>query len=91
MNFDSFIGKKVLVKETKVKITLLGIEEEVSEYNISDDDTTIADIRKVAGKLPMRVWLPDTVGTMDVQGNRLNVRVEKQDDASYEVTRIYFG
>lgn len=88
--FEKYVGKKVLVNETKrtLDLKILGPQEFI-KYDIADEDTVIKEIQ--AAHSHVRVWLPNTMGTMDYRLDRLNVTVAKQDDGSFEITKVYLG
>ncbi len=89
--FEQFLGKKVSVTESKRKITIAGEEMEIDEYKMDQNDPTISEIKKLRGSGLTRIWLPNSMGTMDFRMDRLNVRIEKVADGSFEVTKVYFG
>jgi hypothetical protein len=90
--FDKFLGQKVSVDESSTEAELFGKKRIFLRYEISKSDTVIAELRKEAGdNTRVRVWLPNTIGTHDYRLDRINVKIEKQGDGSYEITRIYFG
>lgn len=87
--FDKYVGRKVLVKETQETIKIGGKDYDHINYEIETGDTVVAEIQKEYPKV--RVWLPNTMGTMDYRLDRLNVHIEKQTDGSFVVTRMNFG
>jgi len=85
--FEEYIGQEVLCVEEK--FDLRGVK--FTEVSLAEKDTTIADfILKHAAKT-VRVWLPNTMGTMDWDTNRINVYVEKNEDGKYVIERIAMG
>ena len=42
-------------------------------------------------KLKIRLWFPGTIGTMDFQTSRLNIRLKKIQEHLYEITKISLG
>lgn len=88
--FQKYIGAKVLVDEGVSEVKLFGKMEKFPTYEINKNDTIVAEIKNQYKDGRVRVWLPNTMGTMDVKNNRLNVRIAKVGD-SFEITRVYFG
>jgi hypothetical protein len=92
VDFDKYLGRKVLVDEAKTTTKIFGRDDERSTYAISKKDKVIADIKKKVGEdMHVRVWLPNTVGTMEIRDDRLNIHVDKQEDGSFEIAKIYVG
>lgn len=58
----------------------------------TNDDPLIQEIRKLAkdNGQTVRIWLPETVGTMDMKDTRVNVKVIEADD-TWRITQIYLG
>lgn len=91
--FTNYIGSKVLVDESEQIVELSSIGSRAHKvYSINSNDKVIETIKSKAKEesLIFRLWLPSTVGTMDLRGDRLNVRVAKIDD-EFEITKIYIG
>jgi hypothetical protein len=91
---EHYVGQKVSVTETKKIIHLKTIgDQEFAEYDVADDDTTISKLREEMkhSELHLRLWLPNTSGTTDYRMDRLNVHVDKQDDGSFEITKVNIG
>lgn len=72
--FNKYAGKEVAVVETPY-------------LDFQENDATITAIEKDAREngLSVRVWLPGSFGTMDMNPHRLNVHVEKEADGQYRV------
>jgi hypothetical protein len=91
--FEAYIGLKVLVTETKRTLNIGGIDYNFEECAIQDGDTVVnklcAEI-KTAGFLP-RTWLPGSMGTMDYRTDRVNIRIEKKNDGSFEIVSTNIG
>jgi hypothetical protein len=87
--YDRFVGQTVSVVETVQEYK----GKQYKEYDVSPDDTVIAEIKAEAalGKLSVRVWLPDTIGTMDLRNDRINVHIDKQEDGNYKITSLNIG
>jgi hypothetical protein len=87
--YDRFIGQKVLVNFTITEYR----GRKSKSYHISDEDMVISLIKSEAtlDKLTCRIWLPNTMGTMDAVSNRLNIHVDEQTDGSFEVTKLNIG
>lgn len=85
--YDNFIGRDVNVKETLY-------EYEGKQYSriLEDDfDPAIREIKKLANGEVVRVWMPNTAGTMEMNPTRVNVNLEKNKGGKYEITKIWFG
>lgn len=91
--FARFAGREVKVTEKDVKFDIGGRTIETVDYKLSAKDPVIGELKKEAAKagFSLRVWLPNTVGTMDHRMNRLNVKIGKADDGAYRINRIYRG
>lgn len=85
--FDAFIGQKIVVEE----VSHCSGSREWITYETKD--LVIQNLSDLAKKIGMsfRLWLPNTFGTMDLRNDRLNVHVEKMDDGSFEIVKIYIG
>lgn len=88
-DFDSFIGQPIIVQEGEY-------ERKGVKYpnpSIAQGDPTLAALRGAceAIGLSLRVWLPNTVGTMDFNLRRLNVHIEKGVDGVYRIARANLG
>lgn len=89
--FNKFAGREVGVTETpfKTEFKNLGITYEGVRVEINKDDPAITELTaavKAVG-LHLRLWLPDTMGTMDYRLDRLNVHVRKEDDGKYRIQK----
>jgi hypothetical protein len=87
--FNKFAGREVGVVETpfKTEFKNLGITYEGVHVEINKDDPAITELSaavKAAG-LHLRLWLPDSMGTMDYRLDRLNVHIRKEDDGKYRI------
>lgn len=67
--YDRFVGKKLAV-------VTIG-SEPYTYQDVDDKDPTLLEIESEAAGdgFIVRVWLPNTIGTMDYNLNRVNVRV----------------
>ena len=56
-----------------------------------DADMTIVQMQKVAkdNGLRLRVWFPESMGTMDFRTDRVNAHVVKAKDGTYRVTKKF--
>jgi hypothetical protein len=100
MNTANYIGKPVLVDKSVIDISLQDSGDsspffsgEICTYELSKEDELIAKITSEAetNGLGVRLWLPDTVSSADIDNNRLNVYVTEQDDGSFQVTKMHLG
>jgi len=91
--FEKYLGTKVLVNESEHVENIGGKECGCTIYDIAAEDTSLNELTAEAkGRgLQVRTWLPNTIGTMELRDDRLNVRIEKQDSGSFEITRVYIG
>jgi hypothetical protein len=79
MNFEKYIGKTVKVIESDEVVSLETRTFTVKGFKISPEETIIDEIKEIAKSedLVCRIWLPNTIGTMDVRRDRLNVKIKK--------------
>ena len=79
--FNKFSGKEIDVVEVK------GNNKYGFTYKDFSADKTINELRSAVEEmgLRLRVWLPDSVGTMDYRENRVNVHVSKDADGKYRI------
>ena len=59
------------------------------EYQLVENDSTIKELRVQVGDR-LRVWFPNTHGTMDHDLTRCNARIEKGVDGVFRITQVYF-
>lgn len=91
--FDHFLNKVVSVTESESEMDFLDEKIKISNYTIQKDDSVIKQLEtevNAKGHL-LRVWLPNSAGTMDVKNNRLNACITKQADGTFAITELYFG
>ncbi len=89
---NKFIGYKINVEQKSFSYTNSnGKERTFVEDRVVQGDDTIAAIVAEFSHYTLRVWLPGVAGTADMNGNRINVHVEKQADGSYVVTELTVG
>lgn len=93
--FQRFVGRKVDVdvKTLEFKSNRGGPPVKYNSYQVLDDDETMRDVRELVEtcNMKLRVWMPNTVGTMDIDGERVNVHIDAGEDGSYSVTKVYIG
>lgn len=65
--------------------------KEVLSPIMSMPDPVIAEMKQLANDngLKLRVWFPNTVGTMDYQPDRVNAHIEKGADGKYRVSNRF--
>lgn len=88
--FNKFAGREIEVIENKQDIVIGGKTYPVTDVKLKDkNDPVISELRQAAEKagLKLRLWLPGSVGTMDYRTDRLNVRVEKETDGKYRISK----
>ncbi len=90
-----FLDNIVEVTERKYsrEFKHLGKTFDFVECNVADNDSTIANLTAVvkAKGYELRLWLPDTFGTMDFCDDRVNAYVEKANDGKYRITNLTIG
>lgn len=75
--FNKFIGREVQCTPAT--------SERRSTYDAADP--VLSELREAAKKagFSVRVWLPDSFGTMDYRTNRLNVSIHQEADGKYRI------
>jgi hypothetical protein len=89
---QDFVGRTVSVTEEQreMKVEHLKKTRKYVDYKLDPADPVIAEIKAlVPGKL--RIWLPNTMGTMDFVPTRVNVKIEKNADDAFVVSKVYLG
>jgi hypothetical protein len=94
--FNKFAGKEVAVTETPYKLELknLGMTYEGVNADYDDKDPVISSLKEEASKagFSLRIWMPESVGTMDWRTDRLNVYIAKEPDSKYRIQpNIHIG
>jgi hypothetical protein len=86
--FNRFVGREVELQETIHQMTIGGKAFEIPEYKLVENQPVIEELRGVTELygLQLRLWLPDTVGTMEVNTNRVNMHVDKSGDGKYRIS-----
>ncbi len=85
------MNKSIL--ETFNKFANREVTMDPNGFSVAQNDATIAEIRDEAKKngLSLRVWTPGTMGTMDMNPNRLNVIIEPGEDNKFRTRDFYIG
>lgn len=88
--FNKYAGREVAVAEKTVHLEKLNYT--FTEAHLDYNDPAIKELEADANKagLDLRVWTPGSVGTMDVQDNRLNARVDKESDGKYRIQKDFY-
>lgn len=88
---DKFMGQEVLVIETPYERAYYGKPYFITCYALDEKDTTIESLRKeiIAAGFEMRLFLPDSAGTIEVKNDRVNVTVIKQNSV-FKIIGINF-
>jgi hypothetical protein len=91
--FNKFAGREVLMTETTQTRKVAG--QDVTYTTVSPTnpkDPVIEEMNQLAKNngLKLRVWFPNTFGTMDARSDRMNVRVEKEADGKYRVSKKFY-
>ena len=88
---QQYLNAKIEVTETTQHFSHL---DSYTSYAVATTDTTITDLRvavQAAGFRTLRVWLPDTVGTMDLRSDRVNAHIEKNQAGEWRIARLNVG
>lgn len=91
MDFQDYVGKKVGVKAEDREMKLDSLDEPIqyTHYELDENDPVIAEIKTKHSKV--RVWLPNTMGTMDHVLTRLNIHIDKNDAGDYVISKVRYG
>jgi hypothetical protein len=86
---QEFVGRAVAVEETNGEIMLDRVNKTVKyvDYKIADGDPVYEELKSKAGA-NLRVWLPNTMGTMDYNLTRVNA---KDDAGVFRITKVNLG
>lgn len=91
---QKYAGREVQVESKKVSYKMPDgtVLYEGTRTDLKKDDPVVADLTAEAKKhgLTVRLWLPDSMGTMDLRYDRLNVRIEPESDGKYRI-QPHFG
>jgi hypothetical protein len=86
--FGRFAGREVPMTETKNRVKVGRKSYVLTECRpTSPDDPVLADLQQEADRfgLSLRIWLPGTVATMEINPNRLNVYIQKNPDGKWRI------
>lgn len=85
--FGKFAGKEIPVEEKEHDYK--GTKYTQPMISNGDSNPTLKELNEVAKKhgMVVRVWLPNTVGTMDYRTDRLNVFINKAADGKWRITK----
>jgi hypothetical protein len=93
--FAKYDGREIEVVEKTEKLKLPNLGEfEVTSYNLKNNPDPIIEEFKAAVEakgLSLRLWMPDSAGTMDVRTDRLNAYVAKAADGKYRLGGFGIG
>ncbi len=90
--FNKFAGKEVQVKETSWTVDAGGGKTEILKANmLVENEPTIQAMQKLADDkgLTLRILWPNSGMTDDVQTNRINVHVVKEQDGKYRIGKKF--
>jgi hypothetical protein len=93
MDLSEFLNCTVGVTESQHTIDIMGVPETFTDYEVVEGDPIIAAIRtrvETAG-FHLRVWFPNTVGTMELHTGRVNVGIDEVLEGHFEITEIWVG
>lgn len=87
--FGRFVGREVPMTETSTRVRGGG-----KPYNLdacrpaSPDDPVLRELKAEADRfgLSLRIWLPGMVATMELNPDRLNVRIRKAADGKWRIS-----
>lgn len=91
---QEFIGRKVRVEEKEMTFTSSRYgERKYTHCAVADDDEVMHELNIEAAKLGLniRTWTPNSIGTCDFRTDRVNVRLDKSEDGTYSITKVYLG
>jgi hypothetical protein len=87
---DKYIGKHIPINTStkEIKLGRLGTRE-VETYTLTSEGEAIVEEfqRDLDSKFHARIWLPNTIGTMDYRLDRVNLKIGKDGI----VTKITIG
>jgi hypothetical protein len=86
--FNKFAGLEVAVTEKPYKHTFRsGRTVEGVSVVLDENDPVVKELNDAvaAAGLHLRLWLPDTMGTCDMNMSRVNAYVEKEADGKYRL------
>ena len=89
IQFNQFAGREVAVTEKDMTefYKKLGFDFAGVEAHLDENDPVVKELSDAVAKtgLELRIWLPGTMGTMDMRPNRLNVHIAKEADGKYRI------
>jgi hypothetical protein len=94
--FNKFAGKEISVNEKIQTRTskLSGETLNFTTYSFADEnDPLLVEMHQIAvdNGVRLRIWLPNTMGTMDYRMDRVNTRVAKGADGKYRFSDFKVG
>lgn len=90
--FDQYIGQLVTVTKTTLQRQIGEVTFDHSTYDIPINDPVMiaVEVQAKSMALDVRVWLPNTVGTMEYRNDRLNVTI-KESNGQYIIESFRIG
>ncbi len=67
------------------KVTILSWDKEDPMY------LALQEEKEKAGLKMFRIWKPETISTMDLRSDRLNVRIAPDKEGVWKIIRVYVG
>ena len=85
--FDRFAGREVEV------VTNTPLPGRGASVKLNPQDEAVTELRKAVedAGYSLRVWLPNTIGTMDYRTNRVNVSVNPDMKGVYRIGSFRIG
>ncbi|TAL32769.1 MAG: hypothetical protein EPN97_09750 [Alphaproteobacteria bacterium] len=86
--FGRFAGREVPLTETKTRMKVAGKPYELKEYSAAPNDPVLQELRQEADRfgLSLRIWWPGMVATMELNPDRLNVHIRKDNDGKWRIS-----
>ncbi len=89
--FRRFAGREVKVSEKIRSYTVASQTFTATTVHLHKNNPAVKELAtavKAAG-LQLRLWTASSIGTMDYRLDRLNARVEKHEDGTYRIGKLF--
>ena len=90
--FNKFAGVEIAVKEEEKEITIGKDKYPYTHVEFANpSDPVLVGMNETAKKngLSLRIWLPNSMGTMDYRLDRVNVNVQKDPDGKWRIGKTF--
>lgn len=84
---DKFIGREVSVIKEEVNVSREPTDGDqvitapkVFHYTLDANNPVLDEIRSLTEGFKLRTWLPNSIGTMDLRTNRINIKFNQNND-----------